>query len=71
MQLKFTKCIKTSDRKNNRKSYRLAEHLKLIAVDTIAQSLDIALDSVKRCRAALQHVLATTLQNGHVYASRC
>lgn len=50
--------------------YRLAEDIWGIGfstADAIAQQLSIAHDSVKRCRAALLHVLHGLLQQGNVY----
>lgn len=50
--------------------YRLAEEIWGIGfatADAIAQQLSIAPDSVKRCRAALLHVLHSLLQQGNVY----
>lgn len=50
--------------------YRLAEDIWGIGfatADAIAQQLNIAPDSVKRCRAGILHTLHTATQQGHVY----
>ena len=50
--------------------YRIAEDIWGIGfaiADAIAQKLSIAPHSVKRCRAAIVHVLSQKTQNGHVY----
>lgn len=50
--------------------YRLTEDIwgmGFKTADTIAQNLNIAPDSVKRCRAGILHVIAVLVQNGHLY----